>query len=149
MKEKETYVYYTDASYFHEQNCYSTAFICSRKNQKEICNVYAYKGDKLFKRIQSNGSEVVGAIRVLKHMRKNKKKIKKVIFHYDNEVIKGLAEGKIKANNHIYQEYLALYKKMKNLIEFRKTTNKDVRHKKVDKAAYKTLKKYVTDSKIS
>ena len=149
MKEKETYVYFSDASYSHESNCYSTAFTCSRESQKEFCNAYVYEGNKLFKRIQANGSEVMGVIRVLKHMRKNKEKIEKAIIHYDNEVIKLLAEKKIKADNKVYQEFRSLYKKMKNLIEFRKTTNKDIRHKKVDKAAYKVLKDYLGTPKIS
>lgn len=146
---KVKYIYYTDASYSRDYNCFSTAFTCSRSNQKEFCNAYAYKGTKVFKRLQSNGAEVMGVIRLLKHMRKNKEKIEKSIIHYDNEVIIRLAEGKEQANNHVYQEFRSLYKKLKHLIEFRKTTNQDPCHKKVDKVAYKTLKEYLKVPKIS
>jgi len=144
MKTKETYVYYTDASYSEKWNCYTTAFSCSCPNKKERYEDYFYMGDKLFETIQANGAEVVGAINIFKHVKEHIEQVDRAIIYYDNYLIPFLAEGKIKPDNYVYLNYLYLYYDLYKIIELRKVDQQDPKHRKVDKMANRLLKKHTS-----
>jgi len=140
MNANQTYIYYTDASYSYEQNCYSTAFTCNRFKQKEIFQAYFYHGDEVFKRIQSNGAEIMGVINVFNHIKESKEEIKKAIIYFDNYIVFHLIKGKTIPSNYIYLNYLYLFYELRKVIEFRKVNPKDRQHKKVDKLAYRMMR---------